>query len=154
MTQGVEWALHCCLNLIWADRPATATKMASYFKLPAPYLNKQLQALCRVGILSSTSGPRGGFRLARPADEITLLDVVTAIEGSDDAFRCAQILHESPFGDPKADYVQACAISQAMRTADLAWRNALAAKTISDIAATVEKTYPNSAENNRAWFST
>ncbi|WP_181791731.1 RrF2 family transcriptional regulator, partial [Streptomyces phytophilus] len=90
MTEGVEWALHSCLNLAWAgpDRPVTAARLAAYHELPAPYLNKQLQALVRAGIVASTSGPRGGFRLVRPLARITLMDVVAAIEGPGEAFRC------------------------------------------------------------------
>ena len=48
--------------------------------LPPAYLNKQLQALVRAGILSSTPGPRGGFRLARRLEDISVLDVVVAGE--------------------------------------------------------------------------
>lgn len=98
--------------------------------------------------------PSGWSLESRAPEEITLLDIVTAIEGPEDAFRCSQILHENPFGNPDEDYRQACVISQAMRTADLAWRGALADQTIADIAAAVEKTYPGSGANNRNWFGT
>ncbi|MFC6932409.1 Rrf2 family transcriptional regulator [Actinomadura yumaensis] len=40
---------------------------------------------------TSTAGARGGFRLARPLERITLMDVVAAIEGPDDAFQCTEI---------------------------------------------------------------
>jgi Rrf2 family protein len=153
MAEGVEWALHSCLNLSWADRPVPAARLAKYFDLPAPYLNKQLQALARAGILRSTPGPKGGFTLARTPAEITMLDVVVAIEGPAPAFRCAEILHASPFGDPKADYVTGCVISHAMSAAELAWRRELAATTIADIAARVAEQYPGSADRNRQWLA-
>jgi Rrf2 family protein len=151
MNEGVEWALHSCLNLSWAgpDRAVTAARLAAFYKLPTAYLNKQLQALARAGILSSTSGPKGGFRLARPLDEITLLDVVVAIEGPDEAFRCAGILREGPGGDPKTDYRETCVLSQAMRRADLAWRRELAAQTLADIRATVEERFPGTPQRTR-----
>lgn len=153
MAEGVEWALHSCLNLSWADRPVPAARLAKYFDLPAPYLNKQLQALARAGILRSTPGPKGGFTLARTPAEITMLDVVVAIEGPAPAFRCAEILHASPFGDPKADYVTGCVISHAMSAAELAWRRELAATTIADIATRVADQYPGSADRNREWLA-
>jgi Rrf2 family protein len=153
MAEGVEWALHSCLNLSWADRPVPAARLATYFDLPAPYLNKQLQALARAGILGSTPGPKGGFSLARVPEKITLLDVVVAIEGPEHAFRCAEILHASPFGDPKADYVTGCAISHAMNTAELAWRRELAATTIADLRDRVGKQHPGAAERNREWLA-
>ena len=93
MSEGVEWAAHCCLLLDWigdAD-PVPTAQLAAAFELPPPYLNKQLQALVRAGILTSTRGKRGGFALARALDRITLLDVVDAIEGPDPAFRCTEI---------------------------------------------------------------
>ena len=64
-SQGVEWALHACLNLSWLDAPAPTGTLAAFYDLPPAYLNKQLQALVRAGILTSTPGPRGGFQLAR-----------------------------------------------------------------------------------------
>lgn len=45
------------------------------------YLHKVLQALVRGRVLDSKRGPRGGFTLARPPSETTLLDVVEAVEG-------------------------------------------------------------------------
>jgi Rrf2 family protein len=153
MAEGVEWALHSCLNLSWADRPVPAARLARYFELPAPYLNKQLQALARAGILTSTPGPKGGFELARTPEKITLLDVVVAIEGREQAFRCTEILHESPFGDPEADYVTGCVISHAMGAAELAWRRELANTTIADIRVRVGRQSPGAAERNREWLA-
>ena len=56
--------------------------------LPAPFLAKLLQQLARSGILVSVKGPKGGFGLARPPKEISLLEVVTAIDGEDGFMRC------------------------------------------------------------------
>ncbi len=152
MGEGVEWALHSCLNLAWAEpgEAVTATRLAAFFDLPAAYLNKQLQALARAGIVTSTSGPRGGFRLARSPREITLLDVVTAIEGPQDAFRCRQILRRAPTGSETVDYRKACLVSQAMRRAELAWRRELAEQTLADIMAAVESRSPRTPERTRA----
>jgi Rrf2 family protein len=149
MSEGVEWALHSCLNLSWlpAGQAVPAAKLAEFYGLPAAYLNKQLQALARAGIVSSTPGPRGGFQLARSPEHITLLDVVVAIEGPDEAFRCEQLLARGPGADPKVDYRQACLISQAMRRADLTWRRELASQTLAAIRSEVERQYPASARN-------
>ncbi len=148
LSRGVEWALHSCLNLSWVDptEAVTAARLAAFYDLPAAYLNKQLQALARAGILSSVSGPRGGFRLARPIDQVTLLDVVMAIEGRDELFRCEQVLRDGPGGSSGVDYRETCLISRAMRTADLAWRSALAEQTIGDIRADVERFHPQARD--------
>lgn len=155
MSEGVEWALHSCLNLTWldSDEAMTAARLAAFYELPAAYLNKQLQALARAGILASTSGPRGGFRLARPPEQITLLDVVTAIEGPGEAFRCEEILRKGPGGREDADYRKACVVSQAMRRAELTWRKELAGQTLADIKATVEHRHPRAPASARDWFA-
>ncbi|MEV0968414.1 RrF2 family transcriptional regulator [Microtetraspora glauca] len=155
MSEGVEWALHTCLNLSWAEpgEAVSAARLAAFYRLPAAYLNKQMQALARAGIVSSTPGPRGGFRLARAPEDITLLDVVTAIEGPEEAFRCAGILREGPGGEPDVDYREVCVISQSMRKAELSWRRELAGQTLAGIRATVERRHPHTPGNTRNRFA-
>ncbi|MFG3706118.1 RrF2 family transcriptional regulator [Micromonospora sp. NPDC047670] len=155
MSEGVEWALHSCLNLTWlpGGRAVPVAKLAEFYGLPAAYLNKQLQALARAGIMTSTPGPRGGFQLARSPEHITLLDVVVAIEGPDEAFRCEQLLRRGPGADPEVDYRQACLVSQAMRRADLAWRRELAGQTLADLKAEVERRHPATPSNTANRFA-
>ncbi|WP_220447956.1 RrF2 family transcriptional regulator [Nonomuraea diastatica] len=154
MSEGVEWALHTCLNLAWVEdgHPVPAAALAGHFQLPPAYLNKQLQALVRSGIVSSTSGPRGGFQLARKPQDITVLDVVVAIEGSEEAFRCAEILRDAPDGESGIDYRNTCVISQVMRKAELAWRKELAGRTLAEVKATVESRFPAVPGQTRHWL--
>lgn len=149
MGQGVEWALHCCVNMSWSPtgEPVNSARLAELYQLPPAYLSKQLQALVRAGILSSVSGPRGGFQLARRPDRITVLDVVLAIEGTEPAFRCESILGNSPEADPREDHVRSCLVSQTMRQAELAWRQALSKQTIAGIAASVEREFPTAKKD-------
>ena len=93
MSQGVEWAVHVLLTFAWLDdgEPVSTAQRAASYDLPPAYLNKQLQALARAGLLESLPGARGGFRLARVPEKITLMDIVAAIEGPDEAFRCTEI---------------------------------------------------------------
>jgi Rrf2 family protein len=107
--------MHSCVNLGWLPGEAvTAKRLAAFYDLPTAYLNKQLQALTRAGILSSASGPKGGFQLARDPRNITLLDIVVAIDGTDDAFRCPQIRSRARRGRPRR-LREACLVSRAMR---------------------------------------
>lgn len=55
-------------------------ELAADLGVPATYLAKVLQGLTRVGLLSTVRGPGGGVRLARPAREISLWEVLTAME--------------------------------------------------------------------------
>jgi Rrf2 family protein len=56
--------------------------------VPASYLPQILAALVRHEIASSVAGPRGGYGLARPAAEISLLDVVVAVDGEGNGKDC------------------------------------------------------------------
>lgn len=59
---------------------AGATTIAAGIKAPRNYLGKLLQQLAHAGIVESQKGMGGGFRLALPAEEISLFDVVDPIE--------------------------------------------------------------------------
>lgn len=139
MGEGVEWSLHCCVTLAWAEElwPVSIARLAAWFDLPTEYLKKRLQTLVRAGILTSSPGVRGGFGLARPAERITLLDVVTAVEGGVDPFRCTEIRQRGRSGDTAGgtEFAAPCGIAVAMRRAELAWRRELATQTIADLAA-------------------
>ncbi|GII79391.1 Rrf2 family transcriptional regulator [Sphaerisporangium rufum] len=155
MSEGVEWAVHCCLTLAWLgdERPVPAARLAAGYELPTAYLNKQLQALVRAGVLESVAGAKGGFRLARPLEKITLMDVVAAVEGPEDAFQCQEIRRRGMgAGAPEGRYRAPCAVSTAMRRAELAWRRALAAQTLAEIQAAAERQAPDLGRGVRRWY--
>ncbi len=138
MGEGVEWSLHCCVTLAWLQDqcPVPIARLATWFDLPAEYLKKRLQALVRAGILASTPGVRGGLSLTRPPERITLLEVVTAVEGGVNPFRCHEIRRRGVSGATAVDeFTHTCGIAVAMRRAELAWRRELAAQTIADLMA-------------------
>ncbi|WP_207944794.1 RrF2 family transcriptional regulator [Actinomadura rubrisoli] len=156
MSEGVEWAAHCCLLLDWMgeDRPVSTTRLAAGFELPPPYLNKQLQALVKAGIATSTPGARGGFRLARPLEKITMMDIVAAIEGPEDAFQCTEIRRRGAGTEsPASAFEGRCSVSTAMRKAELAWRKALAEQTLADVRAGAERASPRLPQLIRAWYA-
>jgi Rrf2 family protein len=154
MNQGVEWAVHACLHLAWVgpETPVTATRLAEFNELPPAYLNKQLQALARAGIVRSTSGPRGGFVLARPAGHITMLDVVEAIDGSEPAFHCSEIRQRGPRPASKRSTRTPCQVAAVMSRAEAAWRHELESETIADVANEVAAALPSVPQGVRSWF--
>lgn len=58
-----------------------AARISKEYSIPLEYLLKILQQLVRANVLRSKRGPRGGFFLARPAESITLLEVIEAVDG-------------------------------------------------------------------------
>lgn len=141
---GVEWAVHCCTLLasLPDDQALPAAKLAEFHEVPPAYLAKHLQALTAAGITRSVPGPRGGYRLARPPAEISLLEVVQAVEGDDTAFRCSEVRQRGPAtGRPEA-YRRPCVIARAMWRAEDAWRRELQATSIGDLVMELVRTVP------------
>jgi Rrf2 family protein len=62
-------------------RPVASGAVARARGIPAKYLFKALKRLVSAGVLLSRKGPQGGYRLARPAAKVTLLEVVEAVDG-------------------------------------------------------------------------
>jgi Rrf2 family protein len=58
-----------------------AARVAKEYGIPLEYLLKILQQLVRANVLRSKRGPRGGFFLARESNEITLLQIIEAVDG-------------------------------------------------------------------------
>jgi Rrf2 family protein len=156
LSRGVEWAVHTLLNLAWAggDDPVSTTTLASGHDHPAAYLNKQLQRLVKAGLLTSEPGVRGGFRLARGLESITLLDVVDAIEGPGSLFRCMEIRRCGSIaaGISDCDFTTDCAVKTAMNRAESAWRAALAAQTLAAVRAEADAHSPGVAAAVRHAF--
>lgn len=137
----VEWALHCCAVL--AGLPESrylATKvLAEYHGVPKEYLSKALQSLSQAGVVTGTLGPTGGYRLAKPPEEITFLDIVEAVEGKRQTFVCTEIRRNNPCR--AADYCDstACPIARVMWEADQDWRKRLRSVRLSDLIETLGK---------------
>src|ERR1700742_2078001 len=108
MSGGVEWALHCCVVLTSVDEPVPAARLAELHDVSPSYLAKQLQALSRAGLVRSVQGKAGGYVLTRAPERITVLDVVTAIDGPGPAFVCTEIRQRGPLATPPEDCVTLC----------------------------------------------
>jgi Rrf2 family protein len=65
-----------------------AVEVCRRFGFSKDHFAKVMQALSRAGLVASVRGPRGGTRLSRPADQISLLEVYEAVEGPTQTNRC------------------------------------------------------------------
>jgi Rrf2 family protein len=156
LNEGVEWAAHCATVL--AALPdglvLPAARLAEYHDIPAPYLAKSLQALKRAGIVEATTGRLGGYRLGRPAESITLLDIVQAVEGNAAFFRCTEIRRQGPSRVAARAYTPMCGIAAAMWRAEEAWRDELERTTLSELVAlTLQHAPPAALEKSMTWIT-
>ena len=85
--------------------------------------------------------------------EITVLDVVEAIDGVEPAFRCSEIRRRGPSARPAREYRVPCAIHAVMDRADEAWRDELRAVSIADLMArVVAGASPKGLEQGAQWM--
>ena len=81
ISQTVEYALRAVVYLAdQGEAPRTTQQIAAATRVPAAYLSKVLQGLSRGKLVHSQRGLHGGFTLARPTDELTVLDVIEAVD--------------------------------------------------------------------------
>src|SRR6266478_5392146 len=82
LSARADYALRAAIELAAASSGhVTADQLARAQQIPGKFLETILTQLRRVGIIRSQRGPDGGFWLARPADEISLADIIRAIDG-------------------------------------------------------------------------
>jgi Rrf2 family protein len=83
LSKKADYALMAMKHL--AVRPdaasASAREIAEQYGIPVELLAKVLQSLARRGLVTSLQGTRGGYRLARPTAQITVADIIQAIDG-------------------------------------------------------------------------
>jgi Rrf2 family protein len=81
LSQTVEYALRAVVHLASeAPEARTTEQIATATLVPRAYLSKVLQALVRGGVVVSTRGLGGGISLVKPPEELTILEVVNAVE--------------------------------------------------------------------------
>jgi Rrf2 family protein len=155
MSDGVEWGVHCAVILGALPEGAglSAARLAEYHGVPAPYLAKHLQSLTRAGVFVAVPGARGGYRLARPAAEITVLEIVEAVDGTRPAFRCTEIRRRGPAAVAPEEYRLPCGIHRVMVRADDAWRAEMRATTIADlIVGVINEAAPEALAKGVQWL--
>src|SRR5215211_1881252 len=76
------------------DGPISLSSVAEAETLPLSYLEHLVAKLREAGLVTSTRGAHGGYRLSRPAEQITMLEVVQALEGPVAPMECFHTDHE------------------------------------------------------------
>jgi Rrf2 family protein len=101
ITRQADYALRAMLYLakLEKDVRAATSQIADEQQIPPSFLAKIISQLSIAGLILTSRGARGGVTLARQAEEITLLDVVEAIDGPISLNVCSHSAGACPFGD-------------------------------------------------------
>ncbi len=104
----------------------TARDLAAESRLPLPTVSKVLKALLQSGLLLSHRGIKGGYSLSRPSVEISVAEIITALEGKVSLTECSDL-------SGLCDLEACCAIKQNQQVINQAVRGVLEKLTLSDL---------------------
>ncbi len=90
LSQTVEYALRAMVHLASQPRDTTCSSesIADHTQVPKGYLSKILRDLAVAELVTSQRGPNGGFALARPAADISMFDVIDAVDPIERIRKC------------------------------------------------------------------
>ena len=108
ITTLAEYGVICALHLArrTEDGPITGREIAEVERLPGDYVEQILLRLRRAGIVRSTRGARGGYVLARPAQEVSIRNVIEASETTTFDLHCVS----HPIGEERCSSSHSCSI--------------------------------------------
>ncbi|WP_237386768.1 RrF2 family transcriptional regulator [Xenorhabdus sp. Sc-CR9] len=140
ITVSVEYGIHC---LLWfvdnPDRSLSSRELAELQGISPSFLAKILPRLEKAGIVNSNEGIRGGYRLALPAEKITFLSIIDAIEGHKPLFECQEVRQRCAIFEntnlPDWAISDTCSVHKVILQAEKAMRDVLANQTLADVAA-------------------
>ena len=136
---GVEYALHCLLPMVDLQGKGAVTikALAQYQNISETYLSKMFTKLTKAGITAAVPGVKGGYKIARPLESISFLDVFEAIEGKAPFFRCGEIRQQMAIVDKDnlgdAFTKRPCTIHAIMDGAEKAYKDYLAQQTLASL---------------------
>jgi len=107
---GVEYAFHSLFYMV--DLPTGKTvgirQIAELNSISETYLSKVFAKLRKSGIVRSIPGVKGGYELAKAAEDVSFWDVIEAIEGPSFFFQCAEIRKKNIFVDDPTVFSDKC----------------------------------------------
>lgn len=129
LSEGTIIAFHTLSLLAYSgDKLLSNREIAKGLECSYDHLSKILQRLTKAGLVSSVRGPTGGFKLAKQAKEVNLLQVVEAMEGPMDKFAC-------PLANPTCPSpIKRCFVGPGVTDAEIALRKKFKETTLETIA--------------------
>ncbi len=132
-----------CLGRAWDERPYSKVRdVAAEMGLPASYTPQILTMLVKAGLAEARTGRHGGYRLTRPPEQISMLEIVEAAEGPIQLQRC--ILRGGP-----CHVDHACAVHPAWADATERFKRSLTRTTLAHVMRTDRATHASVPTRNR-----
>jgi FeS assembly SUF system regulator len=127
LSKITDYGIVLLAHLANADEPSVhnARLLAEEVDLPFPVVGKILKSLARRGVLHSHRGAKGGYSLSRPAHEITVAEVIAALEGPVALTECS--------GSSTCIHEEHCQVRDPWQVINLVVQNALTEITLADL---------------------
>lgn len=132
-SKATNYALHTMVYLVTLPEESMigVQSLADMQKLSPTYLSKILTKLAKGGLIESTTGVNGGYKVSKPKDNISFLDVIKAIEGDSSLFSCSM------------NHNEGCMIENVMTEAEQNMKDELDHKLLIDIAYKIQQKHKN-----------
>lgn len=141
-SHGTGYALHALILLAKAPKGENIgiRTLSSFLGVSESYLSKIMTKLRKDGLVHSVTGVQGGYELARPASEISFLDVIEATEGRNHMYACSNfrqnqhaLFHAHNHAEPKSPWSSECLVQQVLLGAEERLTNYLSRHTIQSV---------------------
>jgi Rrf2 family protein len=138
-SSGVEYGIHCLVNMLDEQGLSVTMSVRDAAKLqgvPYDYLGKIFTKLSKASLVESSEGRKGGFKLAKKPSDISVLDIIRAIDGEKSIFDCKEIRQRMDiFSNEVPDWAckGMCGIHAVMRKAQIHMEQELAKHSISSL---------------------
>lgn len=129
LTKKADYGLIALRHLASQSGTASAKEIAEAYRIPLPLLSKVLQTLARNGMLVSEQGASGGYKLARPAQDISALEVIRSIDGPIILTHC----FTEHSGHTECDQSQLCPVREPLRKVHEGILRLLSSITVADM---------------------
>lgn len=123
-SQATDYALHAMVYMVSSagDKPIGVQVLAEKLGVSQTYLSKLMTKLVKAGLIQSSTGANGGYRVRSRQEDISFLDVIHAIEGTASLFECS------------IEHGTGCMIQQVVMDAEQQMEHYLRSKKIADLA--------------------
>lgn len=158
-SSGVEYGIHCLVNMIddkGMPQDMSVREAAKLQGVPYDYLGKIFTKFAKAGLVESSEGRKGGYKLAKCPSKISILDIVHAIDGEKSIFECKEIRQRMDIFTGEAPPWACegmCGIHAVMRNAQAEMEKELSKHTVLSLAQKMHsKTHSTFTIEIKEWF--